>query len=201
MQPAAGNPFLERLQQDPRRQLRIWLVASYCVAFAGGYLRFETSHPSLGRLLVAGLATVLLVRLVYFFWTLNRLDDAQPMTQADHDAFWARLTEERKRRWERLEPRGRAHYVWIITANLAPLLIGSFFAILVLVGPEYLQIASNPPVRIGVWGTLAVATLAALPLVVVKGVRDWDRAVESWRQHAVKPQIENGEKSESRPPA
>ena len=192
MQVDARNPYLERINRDPRTPLRLWVLVSYCVLLAGGYLHFETGHAVLGRLLVTALAIVLFARLALYLWSLYRLSDAHPPTQLEFDAHWARLREQRRRDWIKLESRGRRHYVWKFALNLTPLLVGPFFGMLVLVGPEYLQIGSNPTLSVNFWGALAVAVLAALPIVIIFGVRGWNRAAESWRQLSLTPSERHG---------
>ena len=184
MTASAGHPFLESARKGSPERLRLWFFASYIVLLAGGYLRFETRYTWLGRLVVAALVMVLIARLGYYLWIMNRRIDARPPTPEEDAEYWAELREQSRARWTRLKPRGRAHYVWIMLRALMPLLVGPFFAILVLVGPAQLQFGGAPPVIVRLWGALLTAVVVALAVSIVQASRAWDRHRESWRQYA-----------------
>ena len=180
MQPSYASPFFKYLRSLSLKGFRVWFAVSFAIILAAGYFRFETNRATLGRGLVIGLVLIIVARVAHHLWMINRLVDKEEPEQAEHDAFWAQLTAERRQTWNRFGARGRAHHVWWTILSLTPLLLASLFGLFVLVGPDHLQFGTNPPQPIGFWTALAVASLTAVAIAVVHGVRRWERAVRPW---------------------
>jgi hypothetical protein len=201
MQPSHASPSFKYLDSLSFKGFRAWFAVSFGIVLAAGYFRFETNRGTLARGLVIALVLIIVARLAHHLWMINRLVDEEEPAQAEHDAFWARLREERWRTWNRFGARGRARHVWWTTLSLTPLLLASLFGLLVLVGPDHFQFGTNPPQPIGFWTALAVASLTSVSIAVVHGVRSWERAVRSWATPTESPPGERTVDGHYDPPA